>query len=124
MEQLIETTVKEPRRPVDSLVRVIGHIVEALRPDDFPQEIYIDHVVRDFTDEQIMNLINTTVTKIVATGAMVVMKDPGDEDQTGKVHFDLRMVVPVHMISHLTSDVMRMTEPVPGIEEQKQGLLQ
>lgn len=124
MEQLITTTVSEPRRPVDSLVRVVGHIVEALRPDGFPQEVYIDHIVRDFTPEQIVDLVNTTIKGVFKDGAMAVSQQPKDEDQSGQPSVNKRMIVPLHMISHITADTLRMTEPMPNLQEQNRGLLQ
>lgn len=97
---------------MDTLVRIIGHVALSKRPnEDFPKQVHNDLIVRDFTDEQVRDLVNKMVTNIVQTGAMV--STIGKEELFRQIKFDKMMVVPLDMFTHFTAMTKTMYVNMP-----------
>lgn len=92
------------------LVMFIGHIDERKRPEFFPKEV-IDIKTFDVRNkEELIMTVNNYSNAYLVKQAMAVKQDPTSIEDTGSLQTD-RMLVPLHMITHITFVVK---EIIPG----------
>ena len=95
---------------MDYLVRFIGHINEKSRPDGFPKEVYSDLYVRAGSDAGLRKAINEQSMVFIRDNCMIVPKNPEKIEDAFRPSLDSRMIIPWHMITHLTT----VTKPIVG----------
>ena len=88
---------------MDYMVGFIGHISEKSRPDGFPKEVYSDLYVRAGSDAGLRKAINEQSIVFIRDNCMIVPKNPEKIEDAFHPSIDSRMVVPWHMITHLTT---------------------
>lgn len=100
-------------------IRFIGHIDETRRPVDFPKEIYSDLYVRADNPTGLRQAINSQCQVFINEDCMIVPKDPGAIEEFTAQHIpaDSRMLVPFHMLTHITTVTKRIIGEIPQLDE-------
>lgn len=107
---------------MDYLVRFIGHIDERKRPENFPKEVYSDLMVRVQAEKELKDAINQQSMVFITHQCMIVPKNPDAIQDMGKAVRDARMIVPLHMITHITTLTTHILGEIP--EANLEGVLQ
>jgi hypothetical protein len=102
---------------VDYTVRFIGYIDERKRPEGFPHEVYVDAFYRVKDGQELKEAINGQCRVFINQQCMVVPKEPGKLEDMSRVQFDIRMLVPWHMITHLSTITKKIIGEIPEINE-------
>ncbi len=102
----------------DFLVRFIGHIDETRRPDGFPKQIYSDMVCRVNGEAELKDMINGRCQQLIHDQFMIVPKDVTAESSiVKKAVRDDRMMVTMHLITHITTQTKQIVGEVPTVDE-------
>jgi hypothetical protein len=103
---------------MDYLVRFVGHIDETRRPDGFPKAVYSDLYVRADNPSGLKSAINEQAVVYIRDGCMIVPRNPDaiEEFAGASVPPDSRMIVPLHMFTHLTTITKRITGEIPQLD--------
>ncbi len=110
--------------PVDFMVRFVGHIVESKRPLNFPKEVYSDMLCRVDDDQGLKKAINDMCLVFLTQQCMIVPKTPGAMEDLKKVKHDSRMVIPLHMVTHIDTITTRLSNLTPMLAENGQPELE
>ena len=102
---------------MDFMIRFVGHIDERKRPENFPQEIYADVYARVQNEQELKTVINEQAKVFMLQNCMVVPKKPGELEDMNKVILDARWLVPLHMITYITTITKRIMGEIPEINE-------
>ena len=102
---------------MDFLIRFCGHIDETRRPEGFPAAVYADVFARVGSDKDLRSIINDQCTVFIKQQCMIVPKDPGGLENLKYTTFDSRVLVPLHMITHLTTETKKITGEIPDLDE-------
>jgi hypothetical protein len=98
----------------DYLVQFEGHIIEAFRPEGFPKIVKHDVMVRAENLIGVQNAINQETAELyIKRKCFIVPKDPGNIEEVGSVQVDQRMLIPMHMISHISTKTTKLATEVP-----------
>jgi hypothetical protein len=98
----------------DYVVSFLGYVIECLRPEGFPKIVQHDVMVRAETLEGLQAAINTEIAELyVKRKCFIVPKDPAQIEEIGKVKVDSRILVPIHMISHIFTKTTKLVQEVP-----------
>jgi hypothetical protein len=100
---------------MDYMVRFIGHVDERKRPENFPREIYSDLIVRVRDEKDLKSSINAQSVIFITSQCMIVPKDPDAIQDTSKPVHDTRMIVPLHMLTHISTITTRILGEIPEI---------
>jgi hypothetical protein len=100
---------------MDYCVRFVGHIDELKRPENFPKEVYLDALYRVNNEAELKTSINNQSAVFMAHQAMAVFKDSNAVQEFGKAARDTRMLVPMHMITHITTITTLIAGEIPEI---------
>jgi hypothetical protein len=100
---------------MDYLVRFIGHIDELKRPENFPKEVYSDLMVRVQDEKELKAQINAQSMVFITHQCMIVPKNPDAIQDMGKALRDTRMIIPLHMITHISTITTRILGEIPEI---------
>ena len=116
------------------LVYLIGHIIEAFRPEGFPRSVRHDFLVEADSHEQLNHGINEETGRLFyKQKSFIVPKDPTKMINLQKPDMDTRLIVPAHMISYIETKTQRLVDPsqpkedpldLSGFEGTKGGLKQ
>jgi hypothetical protein len=86
-------------------------IDERKRPDGFRREVHIQETYNNILDtEHLQLIVNERFIKLVSSAGIVALKNP-DEIIDSKITFDKRIFIPWHMVTHMSVNVMPITEP-------------
>jgi hypothetical protein len=98
----------------DYVVSFLGHIIESLRPENFPKVVQHDVMVRAENLEGLQAAINSETAELyVKRKCFIVPKDPTDVEQIGKVKLDSRILIPIHMVSYIETKTTKLAQDVP-----------
>jgi hypothetical protein len=98
----------------DYVVQFLGHIIEALRPEGFPKIVQHDVMVRADNLEGLQAAINSETAELyVKRKCFIVPKDPNVVEEIGKVKLDSRILIPIHMFSHISTRTTKLAQDVP-----------
>ena len=100
---------------MDYMVRFVGHVDERKRPEGFPREIYSDIFCRVKNEQELKVAINEQSKVYIVQQCMVVPKEPGRMESLAKPEFDTRMLVPLHLITHITTITTKIVGEIPEI---------
>ena len=94
-------------------VRFIGSIDETRRPAGFPTEVYADFTWQVENEQELRYNINEMSKVFVAQQSMVVPRNPDEVQLTGPPKFDSRILIPIHMITHISTETKRIIGEIP-----------
>lgn len=96
-------------------VRFIGHINEEIRPENFPKEVYADFVWGVKDEQELRYNINEMQKVFVGQRSMIVAKNPTAIEVPGKPELDSRILIPMHMLSHISTKTKEVIGEIPII---------
>lgn len=103
----------------DYRVRFIGGIVENKRPDGFPQEIFYDVFVRQTPEgDEVRTVTNNEAGTIAKYQGMTVLVDPNAMQEPSKKKYDVKIFVPLHMITHIRTETTMLVSDVPDVGDE------
>ena len=96
------------------LVSLIGHIIEAYRPENFPRSVRHDFIIQA-DDHQQLNLgINEESGRLFyKQKSFIVPKDPTKMVNLQSPDLDTRWIIPAHMISFIETKTTRLVMEAP-----------
>lgn len=104
----------------DYILSFVGHIIEEIRPIDFPTEVRHDFITRVENVEDLFKITNDQCATFIRQSGMIVFKDPNRvlflEKSGSEKNLDNRIFVPMHMISYISTETKIMDSPVPDLE--------
>ncbi len=101
----------------DYRVRFIGHIDDRKRPEGFPREVYSDIFCRVKNEQELKAAINEQSKVFILQQCMVVPKGDVLVEDMSKVRFDTRMMVMMHMITHIDTITTKIIGEIPEVGE-------
>lgn len=94
----------------DYLIKIIGHIEESKRPESFRNQIVFEFIFRCEKPQETTDVISERIFQIHKQGGMVGRSKPDEiDDPDGS--YDRFIYVPIHMISHISSETTRLNLP-------------
>lgn len=99
------------------MVRFIGHIDARKRPENFPKEVVNDIFARVKNDKELRDAINNQAQVFINQQCMIVPKDNNKTEDRSKISFDNRMLVPLHMITHIDTITSHIVGEIPEFDE-------
>lgn len=103
---------------MDYLVRFVCHIDLRKRPENFPKEVYSDMYVRTDNDKGLMDAINERSKVFVMQQFVVCPLIPGQIENGQIYEPDKRIMVPMHMITHISTITKRVIGDIPYLGEE------
>ena len=95
-------------------VRFIAYIDETRRPAGFPQEVYADFTWQVENEQELRYNINEMSKVFVGQHCVITPKDPNEIQISGLPKFDTRILVPMHMITHISTETKRIIGEMPS----------
>lgn len=96
----------------DYMVKFIGHIDVHKRPQGFPAELVQVEVLQDVDKDALVTFITKRLKEIIYLQGMGASLDPAALQDPAKIDTN-RAFVPMHMLTHLTSEVIQIQRDVP-----------
>ena len=87
------------------------------RPEGFPHEIYVDTFARVEKEVDVVKHINDWSKIFINQQCMIVPKDGIRWEDLQVLSFDTRILVPLHMITFISTETKRIVGEIPGIGE-------
>jgi hypothetical protein len=106
----------------DYLVKIIGHIDERKRPENFPKEIHILEAVANADKKFLVDFVQKQMKNIVYVQGMGVSRDPAAMQDPNKLDTN-RMFVPMHMLTHIDAEVTELQQEIPLVDENNNTVL-
>jgi hypothetical protein len=94
-------------------VRFIGHIDETRRPVGFPTEIYADFTWQVENEQELRYNINEMSKVFVGQHCLIVPRDADEIQVMGLPKFDSRILVPIHMVTHISTETKKIIGEMP-----------
>jgi hypothetical protein len=94
-------------------VRFCGHIDETRRPAGFPKEVYADFTWQVQDEHELRYNINEMSKVFVGQSCMIVPRDPDEIQSAGLPKFDSRILVPLHLITYISTETKRIIGEMP-----------
>lgn len=103
-------------------VRFKGGVDRLRKPDGFPEEISLSEQYRNVENcvingvvcNSIAEVVNTRFQQLVNSPGIVILKDPNEIIDAGKVSFNKRIFIPWHMITYFALEEPKIiTEILP-----------
>ena len=96
------------------MVSLIGHIIEALRPENFPRSVKHDFIVQADSHQQLNLGINEESGRLLyQQKCFIVPRDPTKMINLQKPDMDTRIIIPAHMISYIETKTQRLVTNAP-----------
>ena len=92
------------------MVKIIGHIDVHRRPQGFPADIYQVHVLQNVDKAGLLDYVLKRTREIIYLQGMAVSLDPAALLDPEVIDTN-RAFVPMHMITHLSSEVTVLAPP-------------
>lgn len=100
------------------LVEFTAYVNERHRPEGFPREVRVQEIFQNVQSiAHLQYLANDKFIKLVTSSGLVVLIDPDEPLEEGKITFDRRMFVNWSLLTHMTMSVKLITEPVMPHEQ-------
>lgn len=96
-------------------VRFTGHVNEEIRPENFPKEIFADFIWNVKDEDELRYNINEMSKVFVGQHCMICPRDPGGVEVPGKPTLDSRILVPLHMLSHISTKTKEIIGEIPTV---------
>lgn len=98
---------------MDFYVRFTGHVNDRIRPEGFPREIYADFIWKVENEAELRYNINEMCKVFVGQHSMIVPRDPSGIEVPGKPTLDSRILVPIGMLSHISTTTKKIIGEMP-----------
>jgi hypothetical protein len=96
-------------------VRFTGHVNEVLRPENFPKEVYADFIWNVKDENELRYNINEMSKVFVGQHCIVAPRNPQGVEVPGKPELDSRILVPLHMLSHISTKTKEIIGEIPTV---------
>jgi hypothetical protein len=96
-------------------VRFTGHVDETRRPVGFPKEVYADFTWQVENEAELRYNINEMSKVFVGQHCMIVPKDTAQIEEPLKPKFDSRILVPLTMITHISTTTKKIVGEMPTV---------
>lgn len=96
-----------------------GHLLRVFKPAGWPDTVTYNHMVEASSFPQLREQVDVTVSGIIKQRGFLYLEDSVMPLEDSVKTLNNRIYVPMHMISHITTEVKTVSRPLP---DEKQRL--
>jgi len=100
----------------DYMVRFKAHIIPALKPEDWPNPILTDSFFSVDSFKVLADAVNNNMKFFIRQGGIIFLKEAHHHLGENIETMNLRVYVPMHMISHIEQETTKMMGIMPDPE--------
>ena len=102
------------------LVRFTGHIDESRRPAGFPYQIHADFTWKVESILELRHNMNEMSQVFIKQQCMIVPLNADEVVDVPMPRTDSRIIVPLHMLTHISTTTKKIVGDIPSVNEEGQ----
>jgi flagellar biosynthesis protein FliP len=101
----------------DYFVRFSIHLIPSLKPEDWPNPVLHETVLRAESFQKLKDELNKYLYSFVRQSGVVTMVETDKPLQENLETMDLRRYVPMHMVAYISHKTTKLVADVPNGED-------
>jgi hypothetical protein len=101
----------------DYSVKFLVHLIPQTKPEGWDNPVVHDTFVSANSFQNLKEMVNNEIGAFIKQRGVVILKEPKKPLEDNIETMDLRLFIPIHMVSYISTSTKRMTTDMPNLSD-------